>query len=155
MSKEYSWSSAGFSGNAQKVGIELEKLELNGELTNEIILDYAEKHTDSELHKCFEWDDAEASRKFRLRQATDLLCSISVKIIEKPMKKQRVYYSVKSSDTKAKSYKNIKEIVKNDEEYNQLIDKASDDLNRCKEKYEELINKEDLKNIVFEIYRQI
>ena len=71
------------------------------------------------------------------------------------MKKQRVYYSVKSAETKAKSFKNIKEIVKNDEEYNQLIDKASDDLNRCKEKYEELIKKEDLKNIVFEIYRQI
>lgn len=155
MKKEYSWKGFKFNGNPQKVGIELEKLEVLGELTNTAILDYAKEHTNSELYKCFEWDDTEASRKYRLIQATQILSSISVKITEEPVRKQKVYYSIKSTNDSKRKFKNIKDIVENDEEYNQLINKAKAEFEECQEKYESLINKEDLKNIVFEIYRKI
>ncbi len=151
----YTWKSVGFSADANLVGSELEEIENNGELTSERVLRYAEKNPNSELYKCFEWDDTEAARKYRLRQANQILCSISLEIQEKPVKKQRVYVNIKSSDTGMKNFKNIKDVLENDEEYQQLLDKARNDFDSCKEKYETLVNKDDLKEIIFEIYRKV
>lgn len=155
MKKEYSWKYFKFNADAQKVGYELESLEILGEITNDILIDYAKNHPKSELHKCFEWDDTEASRKYRLIQATNILSSISVKIKEEPTETQKVYYSIRSSETAKKTFKNIKDIIEDDAEYKQLVDKASEELNGCKEKYESLIKREDLKDILFDIYRNI
>ena len=153
--KKYSWKNSAFDVDVQKVGEELEEVERQGEMTAEHVLEYAERHKDSELYKCFEWDDKEASRKYRLVQASQIICSISIEIKEEPRVKQRVYFSVKSSETQSRVFKNINDILDNDEEYKQLVDKAKLEFDSCKEKYETLINKEDLKEIVFEIYRNI
>lgn len=153
--REYCWKSMGFSADAQAVGQELEKIEILGELSSEAVLNYAEKNPDSEVYKCFEWDDDEASRKYRLYQANQILCSISIKIKEKPTEKQRIYVNVKSSETHAKTFKNIKEVLKNDEEYQQLVNKAKDDFIRCKDKYDKIIERDDLKDVIFAIYREI
>lgn len=155
--KKYSWKTSFFNykADANKVGEELEIIERNGELTKENLLDYAERHKDSELYKCFEWDDKEAGRKYRLTQANQVLCSITLEISEEPKVQQRVYVNIKSSNTEEKVFKNIKDVLENDEEYQQLVDKAKKDFDNCKEKYQTLINKEDLKDIIFEIYRQV
>ena len=153
--KVYSWKSTGFDADAQIVGEELESLESSGEINAERILEYAEKHKDSELHKCFEWNDIEASRKYRMQQASQILSSISLKIKEEPTIKQRVYFSVKSSNDGARTFKNINNILENDEEYMQLVNKAKTEFEECKMKYDNLLNKDDLKNIIFDIYRGI
>lgn len=153
--KIFSWKSIGFNADAQLVGEELEQIELQGSLEAEDVLEYAKNNKKSELHKCFEWDNNEASRKYRLYQARQILCSISLEISEEPKIKQRVYVNIKNKDTEERTFKNINEVLKNDEEYNQLISKAKEDLTRCKDKYENLVNKEDLKNIIFDIYREI
>lgn len=141
--------------NAQLVGEELEQIEMRGTLEASDVVAYAESHIDSELHKCFEWDDTEAAKKFRLHQARQVLCSISLQIIEEPKKVQRVYVSIKDRDTEERTFKSINEVLKNDEEYQQLVDKAKSELENCKDKYTDLIQKQDLKDIVFEIYRNI
>lgn len=153
--KIFSWGATWYSANAQLVGEELEQIERNNTITPEHIVEYAERHKDSELYKCFEWDDKEASKKWRLNQARLILGSIKLEIKEEPKKVQRVYFSVKDKDTEEKTFKNINEILKNDEEYQQLIDKAKRDIESCKEKYEDLIEKQDLKDIIFDIYRKI
>lgn len=153
--KKYSWKSSSFDVDVQTVGEELEEIERQGEITAEHVLEYAERHKDSELHKCFEWDDKEASRKYRLVQASQIICSISVEIKEEPKVKQRVYFSVKSSESNSRVFKNINNILENDDEYKQLIEKAKMEFDSCKDKYETLLNKEDLKEIIFEIYRKI
>lgn len=153
--REYSWKARGFEADAQVVGEELERLEMAGELNSEEVLRYAEKHPESELYKCFEWDDDEASRKYRLIQASQILCSISLKITEEPVKKQRVYVSIKSSTSNERKFKNIKDVLENDEEYKQLLEKAQNEFYSCKEKYEELVQKEDLKEIIFDLYKKI
>ena len=153
--KKYSWKHTGFDVDVQMVGEELEKIEELGEISSEKVLEYAEKHKKSELYKCFDWDDKSASRKYRLQQASQIICSISVEIKEEPVEKQKVYYSVVSSESGSRKFKNIKEILKDDEEYRQLVSKAKNEFDNCKEKYESLINKEDLKEIIFEIYKEI
>jgi len=152
--KIFSWKYA-IDADAQKVGEELEEVERNQSITAEHVLEYAERHKDSELHKCFEWNDTEASRKYRLYQARQIICSISVEVKEEPRKIQRVYVSVKDIDTSDRKFKNIKEVLENDEEYRQLVEKAKMDLERCRDKYTDLIEKDDLKDIIFEIYKKI
>ena len=155
MMKIFSWSATRYEADAQLVGEELEQIERDRTITPEHIVEYAERHKDSELYKCFEWDDKEASKKWRLQQARWILCSISVEIKEEPKKVQRVYVSIKDKDTEERTFKSINEVLKNDEEYQQLIDKAKRDIESCKEKYEDLLEKEDLKDIIFDIYRNI
>ena len=153
--KVFSWNGYNFNADAQKVGEELEIVEREGVLNAQNILEYAQRHKDSELYKCFEWDDSEASRKYRLYQAGHIIYSIHVEIKEEPRKLQRVYVNVKDKDTEEKVFKNINEVLENDEEYQQLIDKAKEELIKCKERYETLLQKDDLKDIIFDIYRNI
>ncbi len=153
--REYSWKNYSFSADAQAVGQELEKLELAGEITSEIVLDYARKNTDSEMYKCFEWNDSIASEKYRKYQASQLLSSIAITIKEEPKKTQKVYVTVKTSSDKTRKFKNIKEVLKDDEEYKQLVNRAKDEFVSCKEKYETLLQKDDLKEVIFELYREI
>lgn len=152
--KKYSWKFI-INADAQKVGKELEKIETLGELNNEAVLKYAEEHPKSELYKCFDWDDTEASKKWRLNQASRIICSISVEIKEEPTVKQRIYVNVRSSETGKRKFKNIRDVLENDDEYNQLVNKAKEDFNKCKEKYDTIINRDDLKDILFDIYREI
>ena len=153
--KIFSWKGTAYFADAQKVGEELEEVERLGTLEASHVVEYAERHKNSELHKCFEWDNSEAAKKYRLHQARLLICSISLEIKEEPKQTQRVYVSIKDKDTDARTFKNINEVLKNDEEYQQLVDKASQDLENCKNKYTNLLEKEDLKDIIFEIYRNI
>jgi hypothetical protein len=153
--KKYCWSSASFQANAQKVGEELEEIEILGELDSNSVLKYAKENRQSELSKCFEWDDKIAGEKYRMQQACQVLCSISIAIKEEPVEKERVYVNVVSSNSGKKKYKNINEVLKNDEEYYQLVSKAKSELTTYKEKYQKLVNKEDLKELIFEIYKEI
>lgn len=153
--REYSWKHYIFSADAQLVGEELEKLEFAGELTSEEVLKFAKNNPNSETYKCFEWDDSVAGEKYRRYQASQLVSSIAVKIKEEPVETQKVYVSVKTALDDKRTFKNIKEILKNDEEYQQLVDKAKADFIKCKDKYESLLEKDDLKEVIFELYREI
>jgi len=64
-------------GDAEKVASELENL--GEELTPEQIVSFAKHNEDSELHKCFEWDDTIAAEKYRLDQAR-LICRMLVDV---------------------------------------------------------------------------
>lgn len=150
--KKYSWKSVGFSANAQKVGEELEKID---NISNISVLEYAKENVGSELHKCFEWDDSIASEKYRLIQATKIISSISFVIQEEPLRKQKVYYSIKKEKEDIRTFKNIKNILEDDEEYKALCEKAKNEFETCKKNYEELIKRDDLKDIVFLIYKEI
>lgn len=153
--RKYSWKYTGYLGDPQKIGEELETIELSGEVTNEKVLQYAKDNKDSELYKCFEWDDKIAGEKYRLLKASQIITSISFIVEEEPVKKQKIYYSIKSEREEARKFKNIRDILEDDDDYKALVNQAKNELDTCKQKYEDLIRKEDLKNIIFDIYRQI
>jgi len=151
--KKYSWKRASFANaNAQKVGEELETIK---DITNKNVLEYAKENIKSELYKCFEWDDTIAGEKYRLYQANHIITSISFVIEEKPLKKQKIYYSIKTEENGIKKFKDIKSILENDNEYYALCDKAKREIENCKNKYNDLIQKNDLKEIIFNIYKEI
>jgi DnaJ-domain-containing protein 1 len=103
----------------------------------------------------FEWDDEKAGEKYRLIQATNIISSISVVIEEEPIKKQKIYFSIKSDEKEGRKFKNIKDILEDDEDYKALLNKARKEFETCKDNYDKLIKREDLKDIIFDIYREI
>lgn len=145
---KYCWSSAGYKADADKVGKELEIIEEREELTREAVVEYA-KDKNSELYKCFEWDDKIAGEKYRLEQATKVLTSIAIVLDEEPKKVTRMYVSIRN-DNEKREYKNIISVLENDDDYKQLLSKAKKDFISYKEKYQDLLQLQDLKNIIFE-----
>lgn len=147
--KTYKWSSVGFKADANKVGKELENI--GNELKAEDVVNYG-TNENTELHKCFEWDDKIAGKKYRLVQANSIICSISIVTDEKELDSTRAYVNIKTRDS-GRKFKNIAEVIDNDDEYQQLINKAKEEFENCKEKYEKILKLKDLKEILFDLYK--
>lgn len=149
----YCWKGTAFSADANKVGNELERLENNVvKLTNNEVLEYAKNNVNSELHKCFDWDDSVAGNKWRLSQATAILSSIQLVIKEDEKSKEttKVYYSLRTdSEISGREYKNVMKIIEDDEDYKQLLKRAENEFISYKERYNKLLKLSDLKNIIF------
>lgn len=60
-----------FKADAEKVYNEINSI--GEKYTPKDVLEKARGNEDSELHKCFEWDDAIAGEKYRLQQARDVI----------------------------------------------------------------------------------
>lgn len=154
----YRWTNKYFNADATEVGRELEKIESsNGSLDTRNVVDFAKKNQDSELHKCFEWDNDIASEKYRIFQANQILSSISVVVSESEEQKEitRAYVNIVDSDDNERKYKNIARVLENDDEYEQLKKRAYEDLLRCKDKYSKVLQLEDLKEVIFDLYKNI
>lgn len=154
---KYSWSNTGFSADANIVGKELESIQELDNLTNVEVLNYAKQHKDSEIYKCFDWNNETAGEKWRLQQASKILCSISIVINEdtKPIEKTRVYVSTKRKEEEKRTFKKLVDVLEDDEEYKALLEKAKEELNNCQEKYKNIVKLQDLKDIIFDIYKNL
>ena len=74
----YKWKGRAYGVNAEVVGKELEKLKKkNGEVTARAFVDAA-RSENSPLHKLLEWDDKKAAEKYRLQQATVIICHLAI-----------------------------------------------------------------------------
>lgn len=143
----YKWKSVGYSADANKVGNEIEELE---EVTNVSVLEKA-KDKNSELHKCFEWDDTVAGDKYRLIQASTVISSISIVVNEDTNEEKIIkkYVKVYDESKEKNKFKSIVEVLKNDSEYMQIVDKAEKEFLDYKKKYESILQLRDLKDIIF------
>ena len=77
------WGFVKFKADAEKCYREIEAL---GECKPEEIVEYA-KHTDTELHKCFEWDDTKAAERWRpvlarLNRFTGWTADVTIRYLE-------------------------------------------------------------------------
>ena len=124
------WKTKGiFKANAEAVAMELESLE--GECTPEEIVNKA-KDERTELHKCFEWNDTEAARKWRLQQARLICCNLIYVEPRKPdVAPVRVLYKAESGN----GYQQSKLIVRNQDSYQELLKRAMAELHSFKIRY--------------------
>lgn len=145
MYKEYSWNTGWTYGDANKVGQELEIIEQSKELTAENVVDYARTHTDSELYKQLEWDDAIAGELYRRNKASSIIANIRVKIIEdndEPMTAKPIRAYVQTVEKKV--FEPIEVVVQDPNKYQIMLEKAYKELNRTKIKYSDLQEIQDL-----------
>ena len=128
------WSMKLFKADANKVYADLEKIK---EKTPQNIVDYAEAHPKSELHKCFTWDDTKAAnewRKFEARQVVRLLV-FEDESEEEPTK-------IRVLQKTAEAYKPVTQIIRNEDEYRELLARAKAELASFKERYKTLVELE-------------
>ena len=127
---------AGFNffsnADAQKVAEEI--MEIGSDVKPEQIVERA-KDEDSELHKCFEWDDTIAAEKYRIVQARRVVRFLVIKEESKPVDRPEVRYFVKSDKSHESGYKPTQMVVKVDTEYEKLLAQAYAELQAFKKKY--------------------
>lgn len=130
------WGTHFFNADAQKCADEI--MEICDNLGSANPKEIVEKARDNstELHKCFTWDDSVASEKWRLHEARKIVCDLKI-VDKREDKKQetvpiRVFY--KTDDQSG--YKPTKLILKNPDEYKQLVERCRNELLAIKNKYQ-------------------
>lgn len=120
------------SADAQKVADEI--LAIGKSATPAQILDKA-RDEKTELHKCFDWDDAEAAEKWRLQQARHIVCNLVIKEkSDTPRPEVRVFFKTDADS----GYKPTVMIMQDKDEYRKLLDRALAELNSFRAKYKTL-----------------
>lgn len=98
--------------------------------TAEAILQKAED-PNSELHKCFEWDDTKAAHLYRLQQARNIMCNLVFTSDSKDYEPLRVFYIT----TETSVYKPTRLILQQPDEYQALLSRAKAELKSFKQRY--------------------
>ena len=130
-----------FKADAQTVAKELESIKC----TPENIVDYA-KSEDTELHKCFEWDDSIAGHKYRCMQAQKVVRSLV--ITREDTGEKTPIRLLHSEGNRTGEYKPIYMIVRDKDEYQSLLERALDELRAFKRKYSCLSELEEILELI-------
>lgn len=130
------WRTPGiFKADAQKVCDELH--EIGEEFTPEDIVAAAEDE-DTELHKCFEWDDGKAANSYRIYQARILTSQLVFKVETKDEDLTPVPVRVFNKTDRGGGYKIPEMTFKVRSEYESLLQRAYAELRAFKLKYQAL-----------------
>lgn len=126
------WKMPGiFKADPQLVAAEIAAL--GDEVTPEMVVE-AGRDEDTELHKCFDWDDEVAAEKWRKQQARQVMCYLVIReeteSTEPPL---RVFYKNDNG-----GYKQSEMIFRVDDEYQKLLKAALSELQAFKRKYARL-----------------
>lgn len=122
-----------FKADAQKVADEISSIGIS--VKPEEIVDKARDES-TELHKCFEWDDTKAAERYRLHQARQIVCHLIIKEVDNAPQKHEVRVFYKTDNTEG--YKSVEYIMRNENEYQKLLERALSELSSFKKKYSTL-----------------
>lgn len=142
------WSFMKFAADPEKCHEELLQIcDENGGAKPEEIVDFA-RDENTELHKCFQWDDSIAAENWRKQQARMITASLKVTVETQEHGAQsfRIFQHVEDT------YKPVTLIVRNEDEYAELLNKAKADLIAFKKRYKSLT---ELQELIEEIDRII
>ena len=119
--------------NASKVAEEI--MGIGDDVTPQQIVSFAES-PETELHKCFEWDDRKAAVAYRLHQARMVTNHLVIEVPKQEGKKAnnyelRLFHKTASDE----GYKPITFIMQNEDEYQILLKKAKAELRGFQNKY--------------------
>lgn len=133
----YKWSNVQYSVPAEVVGKHFEQIEKDyGQLNRENVLESA-RPAESPIHGLFEWDDSVAAEKYRLKQATLLICNLDVEVeTEKEPITCRAYFDV--SEVKEGAFVNLETAFKSEESKSMVLTKALQELRAFERKYKNL-----------------
>lgn len=148
MNKTVRWSGTWFKGDPTAVYNEIQSI--GDSYTPHDILEYAKEHEDSELHKCFEWDDTIAAEKWRVHTARLICCSLKVVVTNTKGKPQEM--RIIQSDKSLPAYKPVTFTVRDEDEYSKLLDQAKAELASFKKRYASIV---ELESVIDEIDRII
>lgn len=137
--RRFGWAKGGFAGvDPQLVGQELAALEVKpGDCNRTVDVLNAARNPNSELHKCFPWDDEEAAEAHRLAIARKLIRTICyVMVREDKIEKTPVYYHVR--DAEGPRYVNSDRLKTDDELRQAAIEEALTQLKGFRTRFQSL-----------------
>jgi hypothetical protein len=118
-----------YKADAQKVAEEIGK----GRITPQEVLEKA-RDENSELHKCFEWDDSIAAEKYRLQQARAIIINLEYKSEDESKEPTRAYQLTTVTNT----YQPAEHFRVQHDEYQALLKRAKMELEAFKRRYHNL-----------------
>lgn len=121
-----------YHADAQKVAEEI--VIIGDEPTTQAIVDKA-RDENTELHKCFEWDDKIGAEKYRIEQARMLMRHLVIVKEDESKDKPEIRMFYKTDNQLESGYKQTEYIVKHEDEYQKLLEKAYAELHAFKVKY--------------------
>lgn len=143
----YKWKNYKYSVPAEVVGKHFQKLEKKeGTLTSQNVLESARSEK-SPIHSLFEWDDTKAAEQYRLKQAAQLICNLTVEIEtdDKPIE-CRAYMDV--SEAKVGSFINVQSAFQSEESRDVVLRRALNELSAFKAKYKNLMELKDVFDVI-------
>ena len=138
------WSYKLFKADAEKVHSDIENI---SEKTPQNLVDYAEEHPESELYKCFTWDDTKAANEYRKTEARQVLRLLVYK--EEPEDRDPV--QIRVMQNVGHEYKPVRQIVRNNDEYKALIKRAKAELASFRERYKGITELETVLEAIDEV----
>ena len=115
-----------YKADAQKVADEIGE----GKVTPQGVLEKA-RDENSELHKCFEWDDNVAAEKYRLQQARQII----INLVYAPKTKEEEPVRCFQITTERCTYQPTKQFLVQENEYQSLLARAKSELESFKRRY--------------------
>lgn len=128
------WKTGIFNANAEKCYEEIQQI--GDEVTPQQVV-LAASDSNSELHKCFDWDDSSAAEKYRLHQARLVMNQLIVVKREPEKPKEPIQFRVmmKNEQENGSGYKQTLVMLRDEDEYKKLLDQAYRELKAFKQKY--------------------
>ena len=128
----YKWKIPGIVPvDAQTAGEEIERIYNRDGFVDPAVLVMESKEESAPLHKCFEWNDTEAAKKYRITQAKEIVRSI-VTVHETTNTEARAFVSVKQE------YLPISVVIKQPDTREILLNQALNELRWFERKYSQL-----------------
>ena len=149
MNLDIEWGTIKFKANAKAVYREITSL--GDEVKPQTIVDYARTHKKSELHKCFTWDNDEAAEKYRLYEARQISRNLVITQIKedeetKIKNSPKIIRALFHTETTG-GYRQTISIMKNDDEYQNLLRMAQRELDAFMAKFT-AISSEDMREML-------
>lgn len=136
------WGTIKFKGDPVKVVKELESI--GEEVKPQQMIDYAKAHKNSELHKCFTWDNTVAADKYRLYEARQIQRNLIIRKLPTPENQEQQPKTIRlmmRTETTG-GYKSIINIMRNEDEREKLLVMAKNELYAFERKYSTLADTE-------------
>ena len=130
----YQWKTdSHIKANADLAGVQCEQLERTIGLTPENLVN-ANRAENTPLHNEFEWNNDIAADKYRLHQARHIIACLCTKITSSDGTEQKQVRAFLKCDTN-EPYYSVDVIVRNEDKYNAMLERALNELKAFQTKY--------------------
>ena len=135
-----------FKADAQLVAQEID--DIGDKFTCQQIVDKA-RDSSTELHKCFEWNDSVAAEKYRLKQAQQVVAHLVIVRNNDNNEPEKTNVRMIVSDGQGNNtYTPIRLVVRKQDEYERLLERAKEELRAFKKKYASISELEEILSLI-------
>lgn len=139
------WRVEGFFKDADAEKVYHEIQECGEDYKAEDVLERA-KDENSELHKCFEWEDSVAAEKWRLQQARLVITNLMVTVEKKDGTPTE--FRLYQSNGREKGFSKSTIIARDIDRYSELLERAKAEMDAFRKRYANIV---ELQSVITEI----